>query len=188
MLSAKAIKQQNQYLLKLQRDFRVAADHVAAALAGHPTVNKVVLFGSVAAPLCKEIPRFREYRRAGVEVWHECKDVDLAVWVDDLDCLPELRKLCARSLRGLFETKNLGIADHQLELFIFDRYAGDYLGRLCYFNRCPKGNRDCDEPGCGDTPFLKITPGFRLYDDALDPRKTIILYPTEPDQNESQAF
>jgi hypothetical protein len=35
-------------------------------------VVKVALFGSVAVPLVKEIPRFREYQQARIEVWHEC--------------------------------------------------------------------------------------------------------------------
>ena len=181
MPSSKAIERQNQYLIKLQQDFRIAADYIAAALAEHPAVRKVVLFGSVAVPLWKEVPRFREYRRAGVELWHECRDVDLAVWADDLDCLPALRKLRVGSLRDLNETKGLGIADHQVEIFLFDRESADYLGRLCYFNHCPRGNRDCNAPGCGDTPFLKKLPGFRLNNDALDPKKTVILYPFEPD-------
>ena len=29
----------------------------------------------------KEIPRFSAFRRAGIEVWHECEDLDLAVWI-----------------------------------------------------------------------------------------------------------
>lgn len=79
MPSKKAIEEQNQYLLRLQRNFRVAGSHVAAVLGEHPTVSKVVLFGSVAVPPWKEVPRFSEYRRARIEVWHECRDVDLAV-------------------------------------------------------------------------------------------------------------
>ncbi len=184
MPSKKAIEQQNQYLLRQQRNFRVAAEHVAVALGEHPTVSKVVLFGSVAVPLWKEVPRFREYRRAGIKVWHECKDVDLAVWVDDIHSLPELRKLRVNALRELLETKGLGVPDHQLEIFLFEQGGDNYLGRLCYFNRCPRGNRDCDEPGCGDTPFLKQMEGFKIYDHALDPNRTIILYPAQTGKKE----
>lgn len=184
MPGQKAIERQNQYLLRQQRNFRVAADHVAAVLGAHPAVSKVVLFGSVAVLLWKEVPRFPEYRRARIEVWHECKDVDLAVWVNDLRFLPELRKLRVKALQELLETRGLGVAVHQVEVFLFGRGAGDYLGRLCYFNRCPKGNRDCDEPGCGRTPFLKQMEGFKLYDHALAPAKTITLYPAQTEQGE----
>ena len=177
MPSRKDIEEQNEYLLRQQRNFRVAADHLAAALAEHPAVNRVVLFGSVAVPLWKEVPRFREYRRAGIEVWHECSGFDLAVWVDDLGCLPELRRLRARSLRDLYETTDLGVADHQADVFFFHGEPARCLGLLCYFSTCPKGKPGCDVPGCGDPPFLMQRPGFRLYVDALDPDKTVTLYP-----------
>lgn len=179
MPSRKEIEEQNELLLRQQHNFRVAADHLAAALAGHPAVSRVVLFGSVAVPLWKEVPRFREYRRAGIEVWHECSGFDLAVWVDDLGCLPELRRLRARSLRDLYETTGLGVADHQADVFFFQGEPARCLGLLCYFSSCPKGKPVCHTPGCGDTPFLRQIPGFRLYADALDPDKTITLYPTD---------
>jgi hypothetical protein len=51
-----------------------------------------VLFGSVARPLRKKVPRFKEFRRAGIELLYECKDVDLAVWVRDTVALDTLRK------------------------------------------------------------------------------------------------
>lgn len=71
-------------------------------------MGKVILFGSVAAPLKKEVPRFRRLIRAGVDVWHERNDVDLAVWVSDLARLHELKRAVVRALnewqagRGLF--------------------------------------------------------------------------------------
>jgi hypothetical protein len=43
-------------------------------------VHKAVLFGSVSAPPTKEVPRFSRLRREGIAIYHECKDVDLAVW------------------------------------------------------------------------------------------------------------
>jgi hypothetical protein len=51
MPSREEIEEQNEYLLQQQRNFRIAADHLAAALAEHPCVNRVVLFGSVTVPL-----------------------------------------------------------------------------------------------------------------------------------------
>jgi len=66
-----------------QEEFRAAADYVAVALAALPTVEKVVLFGSVARPLEQERSRRHRFRHVGVTLPHECKDVDLAVWLPD---------------------------------------------------------------------------------------------------------
>ena len=66
MPCSKAIeRQKNQNLLELQRNVRTAADYVVAGLAGRPEVRKVAFFGSVAVTFWKEVPRFREFRRAG---------------------------------------------------------------------------------------------------------------------------
>ena len=91
-LTDEGIAEANQDMLRRQREFRKAAELVARAMAELPQVQKVVLFGSVAVPLCKEVPRFREFCRAGVAIWHECKDVDLAVWVTDLENLKSLQR------------------------------------------------------------------------------------------------
>ena len=32
-----------------------------------------------ARPLWKEVPRFPTYRRAGIALWHECADLDIAI-------------------------------------------------------------------------------------------------------------
>ena len=52
-----------------------------------PFINAIALTGSAARLLWKEVPRFREYRRRGIEVWHECSDVDLVIWLDSFDQL-----------------------------------------------------------------------------------------------------
>lgn len=77
------VEEENARLLRRQGELRLAADYVAAAFADRGKVQRVALFGSVASPLEKEVPRFRRFRRAGVALWHECKDVDVAVWVSD---------------------------------------------------------------------------------------------------------
>src|SRR5258708_5544689 len=72
---------ENQAMLRRQSDFRTAAEYVARAFSTFEEVQRVVLFGSVALPLEKEVPWFRRLRQAGIAIWHECSDVDLAVWV-----------------------------------------------------------------------------------------------------------
>ena len=53
------------------------------------------------------------YRRARVALWHECKDVDLALWLDNLDSLNGLRRAKARALRTLWDEAAIGIASHR---------------------------------------------------------------------------
>lgn len=91
---------EDRSLARRQQEFRIAADYVAAALAQLPAVDRIVLFGSIARPLRKEIPRFAKFRRAGIELLHECKDVDLAVWVRDTRHLDTLRKTVSRAVRS----------------------------------------------------------------------------------------
>jgi len=176
----KEIEEQNESLLRDQRKFRNAARFVADAFAHVPAVRKVVLFGSVATPLKKEVPRFRRFRRHRVAVWHECRDVDLAVWVNNLDCLGALRKARIAALRDFEKTSpHGGVAQHQVEVFIMNADGGQHLGRLCPFGACPKGKPECREPNCGQPRFLQQTAGFRLYADALSPHKTVVLFDRE---------
>lgn len=97
------IEKQNQYLLLQQREFRMAADIVTDAFMAFPDVRAVAVIGSVAQKLWKEIPRFSEFRRARIEVWHECADLDLAVWIDSQGRLDEMRRALAQSLTAAFK-------------------------------------------------------------------------------------
>ncbi len=74
-----AIEEQNRILLERQRQFRMAADVVTEVWMAFPEVHAIAVIGSVAKPLWKEVPRFRAFRRARIEVWHECGDLDLAL-------------------------------------------------------------------------------------------------------------
>ena len=91
-VSAGEIAQENTAVLKRRDSFRRVAEMAATGFGKLPFVQKVVLFGSVAAPPKKEGPRFRRLRRARVEIYHECNEVDLAIWVADLTQLRELKR------------------------------------------------------------------------------------------------
>lgn len=163
-----AIEEQNRDLLARQRDFRIAADVVCDAWATFAEVQAVAVVGSVAKTLWKEVPRFREFRRQGVEVWHECADLDLALWLDSQQRLGDLRRSAETALRAAFE-EGLGISvvGHQLDVFLFEPASDCYLGRLCHFSACPKGKRECLVPGCGATPFNRRFADFAPGDDLL---------------------
>jgi hypothetical protein len=173
---SREIAQQDERLLRRQREFRLAADYAARAFAEFAEVQKVVLFGSVAVPLHKEVPRFREYRRAGIAVYHECKDVDLAVWLTDLGNLHALGKARSRAVNQLLAETGIGVAHHQIDVFVMEPGTDRYLGRLCTFGECPKGKPECLAPGCGATLFLQQHARFTLRSDALQPDRTVILF------------
>ena len=148
----------------------------ADELAKFEPVTKIVLMGSVASALKQEVPRFSKFRRAGQPVWHECKDVDLAVWLTDRTILNRLRKARSRALALLLEEHDIGVAHHQVEIFLFSPETNAYLGRLCTFNECPKAKPECRVKNCGTEKFLRQLEGFVFNPDALSPDKTIVLF------------
>lgn len=171
------IDEQNRYLLERQRQFRLAADVVAQAWMNFPEVWAIAVIGSVAKPLWKEVPRFREFRREGIEVWHECGDLDLALWIESQHRLGELRRAGDRALRRASEAGvGMSVAGSQLDIFLFEPGSDRHLGRLCSFNECPKGKPACLVPGCGETPFNKRIADFAPRADLLAPAAHAMLY------------
>lgn len=177
MPSTDRLKQDNAHLLRTQRHFRRAADVITDAWSSFPQVVAIAVIGSVAKPLWKEVPRFAPYRRRGIPLWHECKDLDLALWLDDLAGLGDLRRAKAAALRAEHERQqDFGVADHQVDVFLFEPGSDAHLGRLCHFNRCPKSRPECDAPGCGATPFMRQFPEFEVYEDILANLERSTLY------------
>jgi len=174
--SEQEIEEQDQYMLRWQRNLRLAAHATAAAFAQLSEVERVMLSGSAAVPLNKELPRFREFRRHGITVWHECKDVDLAVWLSDLDHLRGLQKARSHAINRVYRRQNVGVAHHQVEVFILEPGTDGYLRRLCTFNQCSKDRLDCLVPGCGEIGFLQQHKGFVFSKDALVIGKAITLF------------
>lgn len=171
------IEEENRYLLRLQHDFRRAADIVTDALMTFEEVEAIAVIGSVAKPLWKEIPRFSEFRRAGIELWHECKDLDLAVWISSQHRLGALRRASDSALRKCYEGgKGPSTANHQVEVFLIEPGTDRYLGRLCRFNQCPKGKPECRVPGCGAVAFNKSVDGFVPHADLLATAAYATLY------------
>ena len=173
----KDIRQTNRSLQQRQQEFRRAAEVVARELASLLQVEKVVLFGSVAMPLQKEVPRFRQYRRERIAVWHECKDVDLAVWLSDLDHLKSLHRARTRALNELLATEDIGVAHHQVEMLLMEPSSDRYLGRLCTFAKCPKkGHRGCSVAGCGQKRFLAQHEDFVFHPESRVPERSVVLF------------
>jgi len=148
----------------------MAGQAVAAAFGDLPEVRAVALFGSVARP-----PKL-EVTRRGWELLHHAKDVDLVVWIDRLDNLAALKGARVKALRTLLAERDVGLAHHQVDVFLLEPETNRYLGRLCGFASCPKGHADCAVPGCGRAPFLKQHEDFEFYADALNEDRLVLLY------------
>jgi hypothetical protein len=170
------IDEDNGRLALRHQQFRLVADAFAAAWSAVEAVQRIALIGSVAQPLWKEVPRFGPYRRAGVELWHECTDLDLALWLSSLEALPRLNRLRGQTVNKLYQAEGIGVAHHQVDVFILTPGSDGYLGRLCTYGRCPKGKPDCRVPGCGDAAFLKQIEGFAFRPATLAPDRCVVLF------------
>ncbi|MGY8677974.1 hypothetical protein Q2941_09155 [Bradyrhizobium sp. UFLA05-153] len=171
------IAEQNRFMLLHQREFRIAADVVTDAWMSFPDVCAVAVIGSVAKALWNEVPRFSEFRREGIEVWHECRDLDLALWIESQEHLNALRRAAAGALRAAYERgAGTSVVSHQLDIFLIEPGSDRYLGRLCHFKACPNDKRDCAVPGCGAIPFNRIIPDFSARADLLGPADHAMLY------------
>jgi hypothetical protein len=91
--------------------------------------------------------------------------------------------LRSRAVNQLWNDKEMGVAHHQVDVFLFDA-ASTYLGRLCCFNQCPKHKPECHAVNCGRIPFLRQHDGFVLGPDSLRADRIQVLYdrarPTQP--------
>lgn len=175
-LSPAGIAEQNDRLLRQYQEFRYAADAVVAAWQDCPDVSAVALIGSVAVAPWKEVPRFPPFHRARIALWHECKDVDLALWLTGLDDLNGLRRTKDKALRNLFEERGIGIASHQVDVFVLEPGTDRYLRRLCQFNSCPKGKPECLVPGCGATKLLRQHEDFQWRPETLIEGRIVHLF------------
>jgi hypothetical protein len=150
------IYEQNGLMLRRQRLLRWAAQAIAVSWSELPEVQKIAAFGATSQPLHMAVPRFHEFRRHRIEVLHECADLDLAVWLTEVNNLSVLKKAMARGLALTHDTPYGGVAHHQVDVHVFDDASGEYRGRLCIFGQCPKpGKRECRVPRCGAQPFLQ---------------------------------
>ena len=158
------------------RHLRAIADWLAAALGRIAEVERVALFGSVAAPPVQQPPYARRLRRFG-EVTRQCDDLDLAVWGSDLTCLEALQRARNTTVGEYHRATNYGIAQHMIDTFLMESGTDRYLGRLCLFNQCPRRPKlECFAPGCGDLPHLQQHVEFTLRPESLAEDRSVVLF------------
>jgi len=171
------IHEEDMAMLRRQSGFRKAATLLAERLGKMEEVVSVVLFGSVALPLWKEVPRFSRLRRRRIMVYHECTNIDLAIRVTHAGRADSMRKVCSDLIRELVDHNiQLSIANHHFCLHLIDAGTKRYLGMVCHFNQCPKHKDPCRVPGCGATKFVQILPWFRFKPERLNPHNSLSLF------------
>jgi len=171
------IHEQDMAMLRRQSDFRKAASLLARELGSMEEVLSVVLFGSVALPLWKEVPRFSRLRQRRIKIYHECANIDLAIRVTHADRAAEMRQAGSRLVSGLVDHGiHLSIAHHHFCLHLIDAATNRYLGMVCHYNQCPKHKDPCRVPGCGAKQFVQILPWFHFKPERLNPHNSLVLF------------
>ncbi|HZZ88571.1 MAG TPA: VOC family protein, partial [Caulobacteraceae bacterium] len=113
-------------------------------------------------------------------LYHQARDIDLAVWVESVDDLAALGRARGAALRTLLAERGIGVAHHQLDVFLIEPRTNAYLGRLCDYAQCPKGKPACSAPDCGRAKFLQQHEDFVFHPDALDESRIVRLYQRAP--------
>ena len=165
----------DQAALRRYQGFIHAALKLAEQLSKFPEIERIALFGSLAKP------PFREPYRYKKRIWafHEPKDIDLAIWLSSLDNLGAMRRVLATLVSSVVK-KAPGICEGTMELFVFDSTSSKYLGRVCHYKQCPRGDTNCMIEGCGKPSHLRIENGFILHPDAVSRINSQVLFERTP--------
>jgi hypothetical protein len=180
LMSVGEIRKEDEMMLRRQEEFRLAAKLLAKRYAEMPVVHTVKLFGSVALPLWKEVPRFSRFRQRRVKIYHECSNVDLAVWVDSSSMASNMRRMISTLVNELVANDiHFSLASHHFSVHLVDHATSRYLGMVCHFNKCPKAKPECQVAGCGAQQFVRILPWFKFKPARLNADNSQILFQRE---------
>ncbi len=175
---SKQVQEQNDYNLRRWREFRLTAEYLAIALSEIAQIQKIALFGSVAKKPEKEPSHFRKFRKIGAEIYHYCKDIDIAVWLVLPAPLRQMQRIISRTVKKLTDEGESRAAHHQVDVFLIEPITNKYLGRLCKFSTCPKKDKlECKFiPNCGRIPLLEQIQDFTINPEDYSDNNTIILF------------
>lgn len=180
-VSVGELREEDRRMLLRQDGFRKAASLLARNLSEFPEVQKVLLFGSVALPLWKEVPRWSRLRSRRIKVFHECANIDLAVWTNSTANADQMRRSSSRVVTDLVENEvHLSIAHHLFCIHLVDMATQRYLGMVCHYNQCPKKKEPCRVPGCGARKFVQILPWFHFKPHRLNSYNSQVLFERKP--------
>ena len=108
--------------------------------------------------------------------------------MSDLSDLRTLQRARGQAVNELFAETRIGVAHHQVEVFLMEPGTDRYLGRLCTFGECPKGKPECMVPGCGATKFLQLHQHFRWRPGNLNTDVSVLLFERNEDAAEEIPF
>jgi len=100
----------------------------------------------------------------------------MAVWISELSCLKSLQKARSQALNNLLAEKQIGVAHHQVDIFIMEPETNRYIGRLCIFSSCPRGKKECLAARCGEIKFLRRHEGFEFESKDLNDQTSVVLF------------
>lgn len=177
-VTAGEIEEHNFMMLWRQKICRLTAEFVAAEAAKIPWVSKIVLMGSAAVPLKKEVPAFGRFHQSNIAVWRKCRDVDIALWVTECADVNPLRKARNRAITTAQQETDGGtnVPDHQIDMHLLEAGTDRFLGVLCAYAECPKGKPECLVPGCGAVAFLQQYADFAFDLAVIRPDRSRILF------------
>jgi hypothetical protein len=155
-----------------------AARFVAIEMAALPSVKKISIIGALAKKAKKEGwmlagQATAEELAAGIEKLSQenldalqtrdsrkkrhsvMDDLELAIWVDPLDTMNDLRVTLLRGLKEFIASGRYGVSNNEFDVIVLDANNSKYLGHLCLFATCPRGFESCDVTGCGSVQFQR---------------------------------
>ncbi len=155
-LSEKDIADQDPLMLRRQRLFRWAAESIARAMSEVAEVKKVAALAPSRSRLGGSSRGSGSIANAGLRCSTNAPILTSPVWMTGFENLKNLKRAMNRGLSSVQNTPYGGVANHQVDVHLFEARSGVYRGRLCYFGECPKpGKRECFVPQCGAQPFLR---------------------------------
>ena len=167
-----------------------AVSYVAKEIAKVESVEKIVIFGSLAKNAKKWMEldgivakkpveegeywlfnntnlaaaiHKEEQLRSRKSPFKQMKDVDLAIWISSTDELGLIRKALGMPMKEYISSGKFGVSNNEFDIFLLDAGINKYLGNLCRYATCPKGKDDCNVRGCGKVPHLQKFKQFVLF-------------------------
>lgn len=199
---------QKKYGANCEMDQRIsilldAVSYVAREIAKVESVEKIVIFGSLAKnakkwmelegiattnlaeageywlfddPILLEAIHRDQQKRPRKSPFKLIKDVDLAIWISSTDELSLIRKALGTALKKYISCGKFGVSNNEFDIFLLDAGTNKYLGNLCRYATCPKEKDECNVRGCGKVPHLQKFKEFVLFPSAVNEVNRIDVY------------
>ena len=137
-LSPTGIARQDDGLLRRYRDFRRAADALAAAWRSHPEEAAVTLIGSVRRSLGRKCRALHPIGERGSRCGTNARTSISRYGSRTRATLTAFAGPTPKPYAWCGTKKPSGVASHEVDAFVLEPGTDRYLGRLCDFNYVPR--------------------------------------------------